>query len=307
MPLRQVLGAGHVHADAGQREHGARDAAQRGPAHRQRRQDHRGDDRPRRGRAPSRGTTSPHRACRRCGAGSSSRCVRRSTLRAARSAATRRSAFTSVRPVSYSSFAEERRTLPLEVFGTPRGGTSTMSSAAEPAIAVTTSCAAAISFARASGLVSLVSAITIRRSVPFCRIGRAERRDAALADAGDRRDRFLDLVRIGVAAGADDDVLDAPGDVDVAARDVGAVAALDPAVVEQLARLRLVAEIALGHRGPAEFQHALLALAELAAGVVDDAHVVLLDRMAAGDHLERVRIVRRRPAPRSRAWPAARA
>ena len=76
-----------------------------------------------------------------------------------------------MRPVSYSSFAEERRTLPLEVFGTPRGGTSTMSSAAEPAIAVTTSCAAAISLARASALVSLVSAITIRRSVPFCGSG----------------------------------------------------------------------------------------------------------------------------------------
>ena len=61
--------------------------------------------------------------------------------------------------------------MPLEVFGTPRGGTSTMSSAAEPAIAVTTSCAAAMIFARASAFVSFVSAITIRRSVPFCGSG----------------------------------------------------------------------------------------------------------------------------------------
>src|SRR5205085_6795779 len=124
------------------------------------------------------------------------------------------------------------------------------------------------------------------------RIGGAERRDAALADAGDRRDRFLDLVRIGVAAGADDDVLHAAGDVDVAARDVGAVAALDPAVVEQLFRLRLVPEIALGDRGSAKLQHALVTFAELAPRIVDDAHVVLLDRMAAGDHLDRVGVLR---------------
>ena len=119
--------------------------------------------------------------------------------------------------------------------------------------------------------------------------------------------RFLDLLRIGVAAGADDDVLHAAGDVDVAARDVGAVAALDPAVVEQLARLRLVAEIALGHRGPAEFQHALVALADLVAGIVHDAHVVLLDRMAAGDHLDRVGVVRPGRLGIAAAWRATRA
>ena len=47
-------------------------------------------------------------------------------------------------------------------------------------------------------------------------VGRAECRDAALAHAGNGRHRFLDLLRIGVAAGADDDVLDAPGDEDIA-------------------------------------------------------------------------------------------
>ena len=124
------------------------------------------------------------------------------------------------------------------------------------------------------------------------RIGRTECRDAALADTGNRRDGFLDLVRIGVPPGADDDVLDAAGDVHVAARDVGAVAALDPAVVEQLARLCLVAEVTSGHRGPAKLQHALVALAQLTPRVVDDAHVVLLDRMTAGDHLDRVVILR---------------
>ena len=50
--LRQLLGAGHVHADAGQREHRARDAAQRGPARRQRRQDHRRDEGRDESRAP---------------------------------------------------------------------------------------------------------------------------------------------------------------------------------------------------------------------------------------------------------------
>src|ERR1041384_5809781 len=99
-------------------------------------------------------------------------------------------------------------------------------------MAVTTSCAAAISLARASGLVSLVSAITIRRSVPFC--GSGEPNAAAPP-------------------------LRRPG---------GAIAALDPAVVEQLARLCLVAEIALGHRGSAELQHPLVALAHLVAGII---------------------------------------
>src|SRR5690349_15238986 len=127
---------------------------------------------------------------------------------------------------------------------------------------------------------------------PGLRIGRAERRNAALADAWDGRDLLLDLVRIGVAARTDDDVLHATGDVDVAFRDVGAVAGLDPAVVEELARLLLVAEIALRHRGPAEFEHALLTLAKLAARIVHDTHVVLLDRMPAGDHLDHVGVIR---------------
>src|SRR5258708_5292262 len=115
----------------------------------------------------------------------------------------------------------------------------------------------------------------------FCailRVRRAERRDAALADPRNGGQRFLYLLRVGIAAGADDDVLDAALDVDAARRDVGAIAARHPPVVEQLLGLFLVAEIAVGDRGAAEFQHALLTLAEFAARAIDDAYFVVLDR-----------------------------
>ena len=88
-------------------------------------------------------------------------------------------------------------------------------------------------------------------------IGDAKHRNAALADAGDVGDGLLDLLRIEMAAGANDDVLDAAGDVDVAARHVAAVAAVEPTVVEQLAGLGLVAEIAAGRRRSAKLEPSL--------------------------------------------------
>ena len=124
------------------------------------------------------------------------------------------------------------------------------------------------------------------------RIGDAEGGDAVLAQAGNGSDRFLDLVRRDVLAGADDDVLDPAGDEEVAARHIGAVAGVEPAVVEQLTGLGRVAEIARGRRRTAKFEAALPALAELSAHIVDDADLVLGDRMAAGDDLDGVEIIR---------------
>ena len=132
------------------------------------------------------------------------------------------------------------------------------------------------------------------------RIDAAEDRHAALAHARQLADRLLELVRVEVASGADDDVLDAAGQVDVAAGDVGQVARLEPAAVEELARLRLVAEVAASRRRAAELEASLAALGDLAPGRVDDADLVARKRPAAGDELERVRALRGRRGPPGR-------
>jgi hypothetical protein len=59
-------------------------------------------------------------------------------------------------------------------------------------------------------------------------------------------------MRIDVLTGPDDDVLDPAGDEEIAAGHVGAVAGVQPAVVEQLARLGWILEIARGRRRPGD-------------------------------------------------------
>src|SRR6266702_2555751 len=106
------------------------------------------------------------------------------------------------------------------------------------------------------------------------RVFRAEHRDAALADALERPDRLLELVGIDVAAGADDGVLDAAGDVDLALGDIAEVPGIDPLAVQQLARGFRVAVIAARGRGPAELDVPFLALGELPIGIVHHAYLV---------------------------------
>ena len=86
------------------------------------------------------------------------------------------------------------------------------------------------------------------------RIGGGEGRHAALADAGDLAHRLLHLVGVEVAAAADDHVLDPPGQVDLAAGQVGAVAGVVPAVADESSRGLGVAEIAPRRRGSLELQ-----------------------------------------------------
>ena len=105
-----------------------------------------------------------------------------------------------------------------------------------------------------------------------------------------RTDGLLDLLRIEVAPAADDDVLDAAGDVEIVADPVGAVAAVQPAVVEQASRLLRVAEVALRGRRAAEPEPALDALADVAPVVVDEAHFVPGQRRAAGHEAQRAGI-----------------
>ena len=75
-------------------------------------------------------------------------------------------------------------------------------------------------------------------------IGHPEHRGAAVSDARNVSDRVLNLVRIDVLAATDDDVFDASGDENTALRNVGPIAAGEPPIVEQLARLGLVSEVA---------------------------------------------------------------
>ena len=124
-------------------------------------------------------------------------------------------------------------------------------------------------------------------------IGAAEHRHAAFADAGNVADRLLQIVGIDIASAADNDVLDATGDVDLAARDVSEVARVQPVVVEQLARLLRVPEVAAGGGRALEFETALYSITEFPAGTVDDADLVSWQRPAAGNHAQRRHIARR--------------
>ena len=74
----------------------------------------------------------------------------------------------------------------------------------------------------------------------------AEHGNAAPLDAGDLAQRFLHFMRIDVLARANDDVLGAPCDEEVSVGDIGAIARVEPAVVEQRLRFCFVAEIAGG-------------------------------------------------------------
>ena len=118
-------------------------------------------------------------------------------------------------------------------------------------------------------------------------IGHAEYRDPALADAGDVGHGLLDLLRVEMAAGANDDVLDAAGDVDVASGHVGAVGAVEPTIVKELTGLRLVAEIAACRRRSTKLEPSLPSLAEFVTCLVDDANFVAGQWLAAGHDFER--------------------
>ena len=124
-------------------------------------------------------------------------------------------------------------------------------------------------------------------------IGHAEYRDPALADAWDVGHGLLDLLRIEVPPGTNDDVLDAAGDEDVASGHIAAVAAVEPAVVKELPGLRLIAEIAACRRRSTELEPSFPSLAEFVTCLVDDANLVAGQRLAAGHDFERPWIFRR--------------
>jgi hypothetical protein len=94
---------------------------------------------------------------------------------------------------------------------------------------------------RARGLLDSLAQILKRRWVRLAglsqydeplhlsmRIQRRKDRYASLSDAGKIADNLLELVRIDVPAGANDDVLGAARDIDISVRDVRQVTRLEP-------------------------------------------------------------------------------
>ena len=117
--------------------------------------------------------------------------------------------------------------------------------------------------------------------------------DPVLAQAGNGANSFLDLVRRDVLASPDDDVLDPPGDEEIAFGYVGAIAGIEPAVVKQLARLYRILKIPGRCRWTAEFKAAFSAFTKLAAHVIDDADFMIRYRLPTGDKFDGVRIIER--------------
>ena len=188
-----------------------------------------------------------------------------------------------------------RRILPEDVFGTLPGRANTIVSAGTPIAATIAAPTAACSGEPSGGSAPRVSATTTSRSVPVARILDAEGGDAAAPHARHFGDRFLDLLRVDVAAAGDDDVLGAAGDEEIAVVvDEAEIAGVDPAVLAQHGRRRVgVLEVALHRRRAAELDAALDADGRRSPRVVDDAQLVPRDRPAAGDERQRLRIVGR--------------
>jgi hypothetical protein len=123
-------------------------------------------------------------------------------------------------------------------------------------------------------------------------IGDAENGHAALVHAGNTGNCLLDLLRIKVPAGANDDVLDTASDEDVATRHVAAIPGIPPIAVEQFASFRFVAEIAVRGRRTAKFDPSFPALAEFAACFVHHTDFVPGKGLPAGRKFQRPQIIR---------------
>ena len=123
-------------------------------------------------------------------------------------------------------------------------------------------------------------------------IGHPKYRDPALTNSGDLRHALLDFLGVEMTAGANDNILDAAGDINITSGYIGAVTTVEPAIVKEFACLGLVAEIAPRCRRSTEFEPAFLPFAAFVTRLVDDANFVVGQRLAAGDDFEWPRVVR---------------
>ena len=77
-----------------------------------------------------------------------------------------------------------------------------------------------------------------------------------------------------MAARPDDDVLDPAGEIDLAARHIGLIAAVEPCAVKQFPRFGRIVEIARRGRRPAKLEPTLATFAQFTVHLIDDADFV---------------------------------
>src|ERR687896_1041313 len=126
------------------------------------------------------------------------------------------------------------------------------------------------------------------------RVAGGEDGDAALADSRDLADRVFELLGMEVVAGADDEVLDPAGDIQLPVVEVAEVAGVEPAVADELVGCARLAEVAGGGRGATELDAALPSVAQLDTGSVHDPDQMAWERTPAPHEPQRVRVVARR-------------
>ena len=76
--------------------------------------------------------------------------------------------------------------------------------------------------------------------------GAAESSHPSGSDLVELADRFFQFVWVDIAAGADDDVFDPPGQVDLAVGDIGEIAGIKPILPEELRGGGRIAKVAAG-------------------------------------------------------------
>ena len=101
-------------------------------------------------------------------------------------------------------------------------------------------------------------------------------------------------MRRDVLTGTDNDVFDPAGDEEVAAGHIGAIAGIEPSIVEQLAGLGRVLEIARRRRRTPKFESTFPAFSEFTTHLVDDSDFVIGDRLPTSDNLDGIGVIRPR-------------
>src|SRR5262249_38176497 len=115
---------------------------------------------------------------------------------------------------------------------------------------------------------------------PGARIAHAEYSHAPLSNTRNLSHGFFDFLRIEMTPRADDDVLDASGDKDVASCHIRAVAAVQRPVLEKLAGFGFVLEIATSRRGSSKLESPLVAVTDFMTRFIDNTNLMVGQRLA---------------------------
>jgi hypothetical protein len=127
-----------------------------------------------------------------------------------------------------------------------RGGTSAIRSGGAPSSASVASLIATRMRASASGAVSRVSDHHNQLVGTGRLVGQAAHRDTTLPHTAQARHRLLQFIREKVASGANHEILGAPIDVEFPVGQIPDIAGVEPAVLDQMAGLLVVAVVTGG-------------------------------------------------------------